>query len=118
MLGVNNLTVKAWPNGIVLPIVDDVSTLIEIVFAKFEIFKCQKSNMSDKILLGQLIGLNLADYNKSPKIYDLYQQAIDESMPTQKSPSAPDSTYIYYLFLPTRTFPLIISKYIYIERVL
>ena len=80
MLGVNNLS-KKNSNGRIEPIFEDVPTLIEIMLAKFEIFKCQLSTMSNKVVLCQMIGMNISLYNKMPPVYDVYQQVINESMP-------------------------------------
>ena len=75
MLGVNNLSVKMY-NKKIVPVFVDVPTLVELMLAKFEIFKCQVSNMGNKIIVCQLIGLSISDYNKNSDIPHKYQIVI------------------------------------------
>ena len=60
---------------------EDIPTLIETMLNKFEIFKCQIQILSDKIVLCQLIGLSISDYNKTTNVREEYQNVINESMP-------------------------------------
>ena len=80
MLGVNNLSQKKG-NGTIVQMFDDVPSLVEFMLAKFEIFKCQLKEMSSRIVLCQMIGLNYTMYNKNNDVDDAFQQVINESMP-------------------------------------
>ena len=55
MLGVNNLF-RLNSDGKVDPTYNDIATLVEMMSVKFEIFKCQIKEMSQRIVICQLIG--------------------------------------------------------------
>ena len=80
MLGVNNLMVKNL-NKKVTPVYSDLPTLIEMTTVKFEIFKYQLCQMSENIVLCQLIGMNLKMYNRDEVTFTEEQTVIDEAMP-------------------------------------
>ena len=80
MLGVNNLSVKNSV-GKINPMYSDIPTLIEMMTTKFEIFKYQIKQMSNRVVLCQLVGMNLSMYNKGYPTFELEQCVINEAMP-------------------------------------
>ena len=80
MLGVNNLS-RLNSDGKVDPTYNDIATLVEMMSVKFEIFKCQIKEMSQHIVICQLIGINFFQYNKTGSNFESEQEVVDESMP-------------------------------------
>ena len=79
--GVNNLTCKTGPT--VQPIFDNIPDLVDCLTDKITDLKTKLWKQCENVIVAQIVGIDLAQYNHEPNIgiWYYHQRVFDESMP-------------------------------------